>query len=79
MAGAVCDRADRGGAVDLSRIAKDPMSGMHHAMMTMAEYAPSHQMAMMHADASTPQRSHGVPLDHAEACGYCVLLAHVRA
>ena len=56
---------------------KDPMSGMHHAMMTMAEDAPLHQMAMMHADASTPQRSHGVPLDHAEACGYCVLLAHV--
>ena len=56
---------------------KDPMSGMHHAMMTMAEDAPSHQMTMMHTDASTPQRSYGVPLDHAEACGYCVLLAHV--
>jgi len=44
---------------------KDPMSampGMHHDMSMMAEHhAPPESM----------------PVDHAEACGYCVLLAHV--
>jgi len=44
---------------------KDPMSampGMHHEMTMMTEHhAPSETM----------------PVDHAEACGYCVLLAHV--
>jgi hypothetical protein len=44
---------------------KDPMSGMpgmHHDMSTMSEH---HSM---------PDSQ---PVDHAEACGYCVLLAHV--
>lgn len=56
---------------------KDPMSGMHHAMMGMAEGMPSHQMARMHTNVSIPEHAHSMPLDHAEACGYCVLLAHV--
>ncbi|MDU7373711.1 MAG: DUF2946 domain-containing protein, partial [Klebsiella michiganensis] len=56
---------------------KDPMNGMHHAMMGMPEGMPSHQMSMTHTDASMPEHAHSVPLDHAEACGYCVLLAHV--
>lgn len=45
---------------------KDPMSampGMHHDMSMMAEHHPA-----------TPEST---PVDHAEACGYCVLLAHV--
>lgn len=45
---------------------KDPMSampGMHHEM-SMPEH---HAMP-------APER---MPVDHAEACGYCVLLAHV--
>nr|WP_318385022.1 DUF2946 domain-containing protein [uncultured Enterobacter sp.] len=45
---------------------KDPMStmpGMHHDMMSM----PAH-----HEGAPVM-----MPVDHAEACGYCVLLAHV--
>ncbi len=45
---------------------KDPMSampGMHHDMSMMAEHH------------HTPPES--TPVDHAEACGYCVLLAHV--
>lgn len=64
---------------------KDPMSampGMHHAMMmdsspaSMAQM-PGHDMAMMHStDGATPT-GHELPLGHAEACGYCVLLAHV--
>ena len=44
---------------------KDPMStmpGMHHAVSVDAEHSSS---------------SHSMPVDHAEACGYCVLLAHV--
>ncbi|MNB89810.1 hypothetical protein D3C75_368570 [compost metagenome] len=44
---------------------KDPMSampGMHHDMSMMSEH---------HAP------SESVPVDHAEACGYCVLLTHV--
>ncbi|MGK9174670.1 DUF2946 domain-containing protein [Yokenella regensburgei] len=53
---------------------KDPMSampGMHHDMSSMSmtvqpEMAGHHDM--------TPA---SVPLDHAEACGYCVLMAHV--
>ncbi|EOV9619112.1 DUF2946 domain-containing protein [Cronobacter dublinensis] len=55
---------------------KDPMSampGMHHAM-------PMDDMSDMH-----PGMPHEMPspapasvsVDHAEACGYCVLLAHV--
>lgn len=47
---------------------KDPMStmpGMHHDMSAMP-------MDDHHSD--TP---HSMPVDHAEACGYCVLMAHV--
>lgn len=56
---------------------KDPMNGMHHAMMAMPENMSSHQMPMMHSDDMAPGHSHSMPVDHAEACGYCVLLAHV--
>nr|WP_312416539.1 DUF2946 domain-containing protein [Pseudescherichia sp.] len=50
---------------------KDPMSampGMHHEMSMMPEHhaMPEHKPA-----------SQSIPVDHAEACGYCVLLAHV--
>lgn len=44
---------------------KDPMSampGMHHDMSMMAEHHTS---------------SESMPVDHAEACGYCVLLAQI--
>jgi len=44
---------------------KDPMSampGMHHDMSMMAEHHAPHE---------------SMQVDHAEACGYCVLLAHV--
>jgi len=47
---------------------KDPMSampGMHH------------DMSMMSMDAHPGEMQHSMPVDHAEACGYCVLLAHV--
>ncbi|EAM8401067.1 DUF2946 domain-containing protein, partial [Salmonella enterica] len=47
---------------------KDPMSampGMHH------------DMSMMSMDAHHGDTPHTMPVDHAEACGYCVLLAHV--
>lgn len=46
---------------------KDPMSampGMHHDMSMMSAHSGEHG----------PQ---SMPVDHAEACGYCVLLAHV--
>lgn len=49
---------------------KDPMSampGMHHEMSTMAEHEE-------HDRGSPPVP---IPVDHGEACGYCVLLAHV--
>lgn len=58
---------------------KDPMSampGMHHDMSMMS-------MAEMHHDAGSMSHGHHqeppvvMPVDHAEACGYCVLLAHV--
>ncbi|MBW9418426.1 DUF2946 domain-containing protein [Enterobacter roggenkampii] len=47
---------------------KDPMSampGMHH------------DMSMMLMDEHHGNMPHTMPVDHAEACGYCVLLAHV--
>jgi uncharacterized membrane protein len=47
---------------------KDPMSampGMHHDMSMADHHAMSGHM---------PE---SMPVDHAEACGYCVLLAHV--
>lgn len=47
---------------------KDPMSampGMHHDMSMMS--MPEHH-------GGVPDT---IPVDHAEACGYCVLLAHV--
>jgi Protein of unknown function (DUF2946) len=46
---------------------KDPMSampGMHHGISMMGEHSAGHG-------------SESMPVDHAEACGYCVLLAHV--
>ncbi|MGU3415698.1 DUF2946 domain-containing protein [Enterobacteriaceae bacterium C34A] len=47
---------------------KDPMSAMpgmmHHDMSMMSEHHGG-------------QDTHHMPVDHAEACGYCVLLAHV--
>lgn len=49
---------------------KDPMSampGMHHEMSSMAKHTGHH--------GDSP--SIPIPVDHGEACGYCVLLAHV--
>jgi hypothetical protein len=41
------------------------MPGMHH------------DMSMMSMDEHHGDMQHTMPVDHAEACGYCVLLAHV--
>ncbi|CCJ76405.1 DUF2946 domain-containing protein [Cronobacter muytjensii] len=56
---------------------KDPMSampGMHHEMVM------DEMPAMMHAEEHHHEMSSSapasLPVDHAEACGYCVLLAH---
>lgn len=49
---------------------KDPMSampGMYHEMSSMATHTGHHGDSP-----SVP-----IPVDHGEACGYCVLLAHV--
>lgn len=49
---------------------KDPMSampGMHHEMSSMTKHAGHHGDSP-----SVP-----MPVDHSEACGYCVLLTHV--
>lgn len=51
---------------------QDPMSampGMHHEMSMPMHHDMSSQPV------TPPQTS--LPVDHAEACGYCVLLAHV--
>lgn len=61
---------------------KDPMSampGMHHAMPMGESHdgMSGHEMVMMHGADSASQPAHSMPVDHAEACGYCVLLAHV--
>lgn len=47
---------------------KDPMSAMPQAHM-------HHEMGAAHSEHSEPQVM--MPVDHAEACGYCVLMAHV--
>ncbi|EPO1792801.1 DUF2946 domain-containing protein [Cronobacter turicensis] len=55
---------------------KDPMSampGMHHEM-PMADMPDTHPK--MHHKMSAPQPV-TMPVDHGEACGYCVLLVHV--
>ncbi len=55
---------------------KDPLSampGMHHEMsMPMHNHDLTSQ-----PDSHQPDSSHSLPVDHGEACGYCVLLAHV--
>ncbi|MGP3592965.1 DUF2946 domain-containing protein [Vagococcus sp. WN89Y] len=48
----------------------DPMPGMQHEMnMPMAEHL---EMPQAHGE-----QHETLPVDHAQACGYCVLLAHV--
>ncbi|WP_312605042.1 DUF2946 domain-containing protein [Kosakonia cowanii] len=61
---------------------KDPMSampGMHHEMsMPMpAQSDHAHHDRSHHAMSQPESPPPAMPLDHAEACGYCVLLAHV--
>lgn len=62
---------------------KDPMSampGMHHEMSMMPEHhaIPEHQaMPEHHVMPEHQPAPQSMPVDHAEACGYCVLLAHV--
>ncbi len=54
---------------------KDPMSampGMHHTMGM-----PMHDHEASPSELHSSDSSHSMPVDHAEACGYCVLLAHV--
>lgn len=56
---------------------KDPMSampGMHHEMSMPMPVQSDHSHHEMSQPESPPP---AMPLDHAEACGYCVLLAHV--
>ncbi|EMA4140196.1 TPA: DUF2946 domain-containing protein [Cronobacter turicensis] len=55
---------------------KDPMSampGMYHEM-PMADMPDTHPKMHHEMPASQPV---SMPVDHGEACGYCVLLAHV--
>ncbi|MGG5839758.1 DUF2946 domain-containing protein [Huaxiibacter chinensis] len=47
---------------------KDPMAGMP---------GMHHDMSMMSMSEHQGEMSHSLPVDHAEACGYCVLMAHV--
>lgn len=58
---------------------KDPMSAMpgmmHHDMSSMSKMHMHHEAGTAHADHTQPPAM--MPLDHAEACGYCVLMAHV--
>lgn len=78
-------------SVSLQQDPMSAMPGMHHEMgMPMHAHhdaaSSSNEMSMpMHSHhdvASPPMSRHqpspqSMPLDHAEACGYCVLLAHV--
>ena len=54
-------------SVSLQQSPMSAMPGMHHEMsMSMPMPMPAHH--------STPD---SMPMDHGEACGYCVLLTHV--
>ena len=60
---------------------KDPMAAMGHGMtMSGGHHDMSHRgmdhHGMDHRNAGHPDI---MPADHAEACGYCVLFAHVPA
>lgn len=78
-------------SVSLQQDPMSAMPGMHHEMsMPMHAHhdvaSQPNEMSMplhAHHDVATQSMSHhqpspqSMPLDHAEACGYCVLLAHV--
>lgn len=52
-------------SISLQQAPMSAMPGMHHDM-SMSMPMPAHH--------STPE---SMPIDHGEACGYCVLLTHV--
>lgn len=54
--------------------AKAPVPGMMHHEMPMAGMMMDHEMPSHAMSDSASQTTH---IDHAEACGYCVLLTHV--
>ncbi|SMG29071.1 DUF2946 domain-containing protein [Cedecea sp. NFIX57] len=52
-------------SISLQKLPMPMMPGMmHHPMMEMDEHHSGHKPVLM-------------PIDHAEACGYCVLLSHM--
>ncbi|MCI0221603.1 DUF2946 domain-containing protein [Cronobacter sakazakii] len=63
-------------SVSLQKGPMSAMPGMHHEMpmADMGDMADMHQG--MHHERAAPEPL-SMPVDHAEACGYCVLLAHV--
>ena len=61
-------------SVSLQHDSMNAMAGMHHEMnMPMPDHHQMSHAQMRHHE--IPSQS--MPLDHAQACGYCVLLAHV--
>jgi len=54
-------------SVSLQQDPMNAMPGMHHDMSMLTEHADHHNNP-------APMT---MPVDHGEACGYCVLLAHV--
>ncbi|EIZ8957421.1 DUF2946 domain-containing protein [Cronobacter sakazakii] len=63
-------------SVSLQKGPMSAMPGMHHEMpmADMGDMADMHQDMYQERAAPEPM---SMPVDHAEACGYCVLLAHV--
>ena len=55
---------------------KDPMAAMGHGMTMTGGH---HDMSHLGMDHHAPGNPDIMPVDHAEACGYCVLFAHVPA
>lgn len=55
---------------------KDPMAAMGHGMTMSGGHHDMSHRGMDHHNAGHPDI---MPADHAEACGYCVLFAHVPA
>lgn len=53
---------------------KDPMAAMGHGISMNGDYHDMSHRGMDHHDPGHPDV---MPVDHAEACGYCVLFAHV--
>lgn len=67
-------------STSLQNASMNAMPGMHHEMsMPMAEHHVMSAGGEHHEMPPGGEHHKTMPLDHAEACGYCMLLVHLPA